>query len=433
MMMPKKTALRIAKKIAEKKATVGVVGLGYVGLPLAMLCAQKGFRVMGIDSDLAKVIRLQHGRTSMSGVSEETLQVLLTGRKLAVLGNYAILSRCDVIVICVATPLTDGGEPDYTQLFLALEGVASRLRPEQLLIVESTIIPGATLEVILPRLAAGGMKVGQDFYLVFSPERIDPGNKQYRLENTPKLVAGVTADCLQLGQDFYRSLAIEVIPVSTPTVAEMAKLLENTYRDVNIAFINEMAEVCRDLEIDIWEVIAAAATKPFGFQPFYPGIGVGGHCIPKDSAYYLFWARQKGRPAHLVELARKINAERPMAVAAQLKELVAVKQRGLAGSRLLFLGATYKKDVDDIRESPAVKIMERCAAEGAEIAFHDPYIEKLRLGEQILSRISLDEETLAQYQWTILTVPHSSYDYPWLQTVCAHFVDVSHTLGTRDK
>lgn len=268
---------------------------------------------------------------------------------------------------------------------------------------------------------------------VLRPERIDPGNKQYRLENTPKLVAGVTADCLQLGQDFYRSLAIEVIPVSTPTVAEMAKLLENTYRDVNIAFINEMAEVCRDLEIDIWEVIAAAATKPFGFQPFYPGIGVGGHCIPKDSAYYLFWARQKGRPAHLVELARKINAERPMAVAAQLKELVAVKQRGLAGSRLLFLGATYKKDVDDIRESPAVKIMERCAAEGAEIAFHDPYIEKLRLGEQILSRISLDEETLAQYQWTILTVPHSSYDYPWLQTVCAHFVDVSHTLGTRDK
>lgn len=433
MMMPKKTALRIAKKIAEKKATVGVVGLGYVGLPLAMLCAQKGFRVMGIDSDLAKVIRLQHGRTSMSGVSEETLQVLLTGRKLAVLGNYAILSRCDVIVICVATPLTDGGEPDYTQLFLALEGVASRLRPEQLLIVESTIIPGTTLEVILPRLAAGGMKVGQDFYLVFSPERIDPGNKQYRLENTPKLVAGVTAGCRQLGQDFYRSLEIEVVPVSSPTVAEMAKLLENTYRDVNIAFINEMAEICRSLEIDLGEVIAAAATKPFGFQPFYPGIGVGGHCIPKDSAYYLYWARQKGKPAHLAEVARKINAERPMVIAAELKKLIAARQEGFAGSTLLFLGVTYKKDVDDLRESPAVKIMELCAAQGASIAFHDPYIEQLRLGEQFLSRISLDEETLAQYPWTILTVPHSSYDCTWLQTVCPHFVDVSKTFGTRDK
>lgn len=433
MIMQKKTALRIAKKIAEKTATVGVVGLGYVGLPLAMLCAQKGFRVTGIDSDQAKVIRLQHGKTSMTGVSEETLQALITERKLAVFGNYAILSRCDVIVICVATPLTAGGEPDYTQLFLALEGIASRLRPEQLLIVESTIIPGTTLEVILPRLAAGGMKVGQDFYLVFSPERIDPGNKQYHLENTPKLVAGVTAACRQLGQNFYRSLGIEVVPVSSPTVAEMAKLLENTYRDVNIAFINEMAEVCRSLEIDIWEVISAAATKPFGFQPFYPGIGVGGHCIPKDSAYYLFWARQKGKPAHLAEVARKINAERPLVIAAELKKLLATRQKGFADSMLLFLGVTYKKDVDDLRESPAVKIMERFVAEGARIAFHDPYIEKLRLGEQLLSRISLDEETLAQYPWTVLTVPHSSYDCTWLQNVCAHFVDVSHTLGTRDK
>lgn len=420
--------MMLERKITEKTAKIGVVGLGYVGLPLALLCAQKGFGVIGIENNQAKVIGLQHGESYLTGISADILQACLAERKFCVMGNYAQVRRCDVLIICVATPLTDDGKPDYAQLFLALEGVAARLRPQQLIIIESTIIPGTTQEIILPRLEAGGLKVGRDFYLVFSPERIDPANQQYSMENTPKLVAGVTDACLRMGRSFYDALRINIIPVSAPHIAEMAKLLENTYRDVNIALLNEMAEVCSDLDIDIWEVIEAAATKPFGFQPFYPGIGVGGHCIPKDSAYYLYLARQKGRPAHLVELARKINAERPLVIAERIKESLVKQDQALSGCPLLFLGVTYKKDVDDLRESPAVKLMELLADEGAKIAYHDPYIKKLRVGKQVLVSMELTVETVSQYPWCILAVPHSCYDLAWLQAICPGLVDLTNAL-----
>lgn len=404
------------------------MGLGYVGLPLALLCVQKGFAVTGMENNQAKVIALQHGQSVMTGVSAETLQKCLAGRKFCVMGNYAHVRHCDVLIICVATPLTEEGKPDYRQLALALDGIAERLRPQQLIIIESTVMPGTTREVILPRLEKSGLKVGRDIYLVYSPERIDPANRQYSVENIPKLVAGVSDACLQMGRLFYEALDINVFPVSFPDVAEMAKLLENTYRDVNIALLNEMAEVCRHLDLDIWEVIEAAGTKPFGFQPFYPGIGVGGHCIPKDSAYYLYLARQKGRPAHLVELARRINAERPRVIADRLKELFAEQNYALSGCPLLFFGVTYKKDVDDLRESPTVKVMELLAAEGAKLAYHDPYIKKLRVGQQILTSIELREETVAQYPWCILAVPHSSYDLAWLKENCRSLVDLPNAL-----
>ncbi len=419
----------LQRKIAEKAARIGVVGLGYVGLPLALLCGQKGFRVTGIDSNQSRVISLQQGKSFITGVSEEVLRSLLAQGRLWVTGNFATVSRCDVIFVCVPTPLTADAKPDYTHLFLAVESIAAGLRRQQIVIIESTITPGTTMEKILPRLEGGGLKVGQDFFLAFSPERIDPANKAYSLGNTPKLVAGVTPDCQRVCQEIYTQLGIKVVPVSTPTVAEMAKLLENTYRDVNIALVNEMAEVCHCIGIDIWEVIKAAATKPFGFHPFYPGLGVGGHCIPKDSAYYIYLARRKGRPALLAEQARKINADRPVKIMKRLQTILVEQGKALADCQFLFLGVTYKKDVNDLRESPTVKVMELLVLEGAEVSFHDPYIKKLRIGNRLLARIKLDEGAFARYTCIVLTVPHSCYDVHWLKAVCPQIVDLTNVLA----
>lgn len=418
----------LLERILQKKAIVGVVGLGYVGLPLALVCGLKGYRVRGIDNNKQKVKEFHDGKYEIEGVAAEKLKTLLDKEILQIFSDYKIISNCDIIFICVQTPLQTNEIPDYSYLFQAVEGIAAHLHQEQLIIVESTVTPGTTIEDILPRLEAGGLKVGQNFYLAFSPERIDPANVNYNLENIPKLVSGVTQDCRALAEMFYAQIGITTVSVSAPVVAEMAKLLENTYRDVNIAFINEMAEFCRRSGINVWEVIEVASSKPFGFQPFYPGPGVGGHCIPKDSSYYIYLARRQGFPALLAEQARKINALRPSCVVGRLKEALAAQGLELSGAKILFLGVTYKKDVNDIRESPTIKIMEMIIAEGAIVSYHDPYIKNVRVGDLNYFSINLHKEAVAQQDCVVMAVPHSNYNLAWISENSPFIFDFTNAM-----
>lgn len=407
---------------------IGVVGLGYVGLPLAILAGIKGYDVLGIDLDKKKVASLLSGNSYISDVSDQDLQALLCAGNIRIQANYSELQGCDVIVICVPTPLTGDKNPDYSRLISAVKGIAAVLRQGQLVIVESTVAPGITDSSVLPLLEAGGQKGGKDFFLAYSPERIDPSNKSHGLQNTAKLVAGLTARCQFLAQQMYEALGIEVIPIRTLAIAEMAKLLENTYRDLNIAFINEMAQVCHASSINIWEVIDAAATKPFGFQVFYPGPGVGGHCIPVDSIYYTFWARTNGTPAKLAEHARLVNAAMPHYVAGRIRKTLQSIGKALSGSNILVLGVTYKQDIDDIRESPSVELINQLSKEGGLVSFHDPFVAEISLNSSRLERVPLDEQTVVRQDCVVLAVAHSAYNLSWLYDASQVIFDLTNRM-----
>lgn len=390
--------------------TVSILGQGYVGLSLACAAASVGMRVSGIDVDAARVAALGRGELVVPGVRDDAfVDAVRTGR-LAFTTDPSVIARSDVVVICVPTPV-DEHRPDLSMVQAAGRTVGAHLRADTLVILESTTYPGTTERFLQPLLEAGGMKAGIHFQLAYSPERIDPGNEQYDFASVPRVVGGIDEESTQAARAFYAAIVNEVHVVSSCRAAEMAKLLENTYRMVNIALVNELAVLCDRQAIDVWEVIDAAATKPFGFQAFYPGPGVGGHCIPVDPTY-LSWQsrRDTGRPFRLVELAQDTNAEMPGWVAMRIADALNARGRALNGSVILGLGVTYKPDVGDVRESAPIHVLEHLHAKGATIRFHDPFIDRIDTGKLQIERVAYEEAAFEEVDCVALLTPHRTYD-----------------------
>jgi UDP-N-acetyl-D-glucosamine dehydrogenase len=409
----------LARKIEDRSAVVGIIGLGYVGLPLAVEFARAGYRVVAIDLDESKVQALNEGHSYIGDVPTEHVQKAVQDGRLHATTDFSALREVDAISICVPTPLRKTKDPDISYIVSATESIAQNFRPGQLVVLESTSYPGTTDEIILPRLEAGGHKAGGDFFLAFSPERVDPGNPTYLTANIPKVIGGVTPTCTRLATALYSTVIAKVIPVSSPATAEMVKLLENTFRAVNIGMANELAIMCSKLGIDVWEVIEAAATKPFGFMPFYPGPGLGGHCIPIDPLYLSWKLKTLNYNARFIELASEINTSMPEYVLDLVADALNDQAKPLRGSRVLVLGVTYKRDVEDVRESPAIDIISLLLSKGAKAEYHDPYIKTLEISEhdqaEVISSIGdLTEDVLAGYDAVVIVADHSAYDYAWI-------------------
>lgn len=412
----------------REETTVAILGLGYVGLPLGLAFARAGFRVLGFDTDPAKVEALNAGRCYLSHITAADLPDLVRSGKFAASGDFKRLREASAIIVCVPTPLTQHRDPDLRFVRATAETIGQNLQRGQLVVVESTSYPGTTEEVVLPVLEASGLcclpdaegkSASPDFYLAFSPERIDPGNTRFELTEIPKLVGGVNRASAERAQALYSQVFQQVIPMTSARAAEMAKLLENIYRAVNIALVNELKLLAQRMDIDIWEVIEAAATKPFGFSPFYPGPGLGGHCIPVDPFYLSWKARQYEFPTRFIELAGEINTAMPYHVVAAVADALNQRRKPLRGSKILLLGVAYKKDVDDLRESPALKIMELLEQRGAVIAYNDPHIPAMpRTREYDFSRlrsVPLDSNRLREFDCVLIVTDHSAYD--WKQIV----------------
>lgn len=368
-------AKNLGKKINDRSAIIAVVGLGYVGLPLAVEKCKVGFKVIGIDQNPKRAKQVNDGQNYIKDVADNDLSDIVSKGLLKATTEFSTLREADVIVICVPTPLTVNKEPDISYIQSVSDEIANYLKPGQLVVLESTTYPGTTEEVILPKLEKNGLKVGRDFFLAFSPERVDPGNKRYTTKNTYKVVGGVTENCLQAALAFYNQTIVKTIPVSSPRVAEMTKVFENVFRSVNIALVNELAQLCNKMNIDVYEVIDAASTKNFGFMAFYPGPGVGGHCIPLDP-YYLSWkSKEYDQHTRFIELAGEINENMPYYVVHKMIETLNTLGKPLKGSRIVQLGIAYKKDIDDWRESPAIKILEILEGYGAQVTVVDSYVD----------------------------------------------------------
>jgi len=413
----------LAQKINSHSAVCGVIGLGYVGLPLLTRLARVGYTAVGIDVNAQRVAQLRTGRSYVGDVADEEISAPLAAGKLRVTTDLAAVAELDTINICVPTPLGKSRQPDLSYVSAVLEAVAQHLHHDQLVVLESTTYPGTTEEVAAPALERSGLKGGEDFFLAFSPERIDPGNRSYPLERIPKVVGGLTPRCTELAASFYRQFLPQVVPVSSARTAEMVKLLENTFRIVNIGLINELALLSDRLQVDIWEVVDAAATKPFGFMPFYPGPGLGGHCIPVDPFYLSWKVRENGQEARFIELAGDINRRMPLHVRERVTEALNDQHKSLNGARVLILGVTYKKDVADTRESAALDLMLLLQERGAEVVFHDPFVATLRFdgGEQ--HGIELSAEELRRADCVVIVADHSAYDYTWIVTEAQAVVD----------
>ena len=397
-------------KLEARTARVGVVGLGYVGLPLVLQALEAGFEVTGIDVDRARLDAIAEARSYLVDVSDEQLAGANSTDRFTTTSSFEAIVEVDVVLIAVPTPLS-GEAPDLSFVLAAAEGLAPHLTAGSLVSLESTTYPGTTEERLRPCLESGGLIAGEDFALVFSPERIDPGNQHFGLREIPKVLGGLTKNCSVVGEAFYSTIVDKVVVVRGPREAEMTKLLENTYRQVNIALANEFAMVAHELDIDIWEVIDAAATKPFGFQPFYPGVGIGGHCIAVDPVYLTWRIRELGRaPFRLVELAREIDSSMPTYVANRVAETLAARGIEVKGSKLLVLGITYKPDVADIRESRALEVFEKLLAAGAEVTFHDPLTTSVEVGGAVHRSVGLDDAVAGADAVVILT-HHSAYDW----------------------
>jgi len=402
--------MSLRDRIRNRDAKVAVIGLGYVGLPLALAVAEAGFHTFGIDVDKERIAQIRRGSSPLIDISDEEIAKANSRGGFEPTHNFGCLVEADVFVICVPTPLQHD-LPDMSYIERAATRIAEHLRPGCLVILESTTYPGTTEEFLRGLLEAGGLRAGEDFHLGFSPERIDPGNKEFGLRNVPKIVGGYDSDSGDAMEAFYSSFVDKVVRVSSPSVAETAKLLENTFRHINIALVNEMAILCHDLGVDIWEVIDAAATKPFGFTPFYPGPGWGGHCIPVDPAYLSWRVRQMGGTAHFVELAREINARMPGYVVQRIGECLNEQGKSLRSSRVLLLGVAYKPDVSDVRESPALEILDRLQKAGADVGFHDPYVDEVSLKSSIIKRTELNAAALREADVVVTVTGHSSYDW----------------------
>jgi len=402
----------LAERLQTRQARIGVAGLGHVGLPLAIAFAEAGFQVLGIDIDAEKISRLHAGQSYLPHLPLPSLPELVrTGRLQAAL-DFSSAGQLDCVILCVPTPLKQDRTPDLSFIVNAGEALLPHVRRDQLYVLESTTYPGTTEEVLRPLLERSGLVVGVDFHLGFSPEREDPGNKHFSTRNIPKVVSGCTPRCLELVQALYATTISQVIPVSSTQVAEMSKLLENIYRSVNIALVNEMKLVCEQMGIDIWEVIDAAATKPFGFTPFYPGPGLGGHCIPIDPFYLTWKARVHGADARLTELAGEINSQMPHHVAERTLQALQAERGTVEGARMLVLGVAYKRDVGDVRESPALEILPMLAERSIQVDYHDPHVPTLDLGPHGRMRsVELKPSSLASYDGVLLLTDHSHVNY----------------------
>src|SRR5579884_1687035 len=416
----------LQSKIESRTARVGIVGLGYVGLPLAVEFAGAGFQVTGIDVQEERVATLNRGISHVQDVSTSTFGPLVSEKKFRATTDFSVCSELDTINICVPTPLRKTKDPDMSFIVSACEQIAAHFRPETLVILESTTYPGTTDELVLPLLEKNGLKVGRDFFLCFSPERVDPGNPKYQTRNIPKVVGGVTPDCTRLGSLFYRQALEHVVPVSSTTAAEMAKLLENTFRMINIGLVNELALMCDRMGINIWEVIDAAATKPFGFMPFYPGPGLGGHCIPIDPFYLSWKSKQAGIEARFIELAGYINGQMPHFVVDKVQNALNDHCKPLRGSRVHVLGVAYKRDIDDVRESPALDIIHMLEKRGAKISYSDPYVPQIH-GDGIEMKASADADA-AKADCVVIVTDHKCFDYKKLVDSASLIVDTRNAL-----
>lgn len=408
--------MSLQEKIADKSARVGVIGLGYVGLPLSVEYAKAGFQIIGIDNDFRKIERLRRGENYIDDVDSAVLKALVAEGKIEAESDYGRIAECDVIFICVPTPFTPNKEPDVSYIEDAGRGVASGLRKEQLVILKSTTYPETTEKLLLPMLEAPGKKVGEDFYLAFSPERIDPGNRTWTTSNTPVVVGGVTPKCTELAVAISSKVISKVVPLSSPKAAEMTKLLENIFRSVNIALVNELAQLCDRMEgIDVWEVVEAAATKPFGYMPFYPGPGIGGHCILVDP-YYLSWkAKEYDFHSDFIELAGKTNENMPYYVLDLIIRSLSMQGSAISTAKLLILGVAFKKNVDDIRNSPAIKVMELLLARGAKnLVYNDPHVAELPVNGKMYRSKALTENLLQETDCVIITTDHDAYDWQFI-------------------
>jgi UDP-N-acetyl-D-glucosamine dehydrogenase len=425
----------IKQMIEGREARVGVIGLGYVGLPLAVEFAHKGFRTVGFEVDQSKADSINRGESYIGDVGSNSVSEMVKAERLQATTDFDLLSSCDAVIICVPTPLRKTKEPDISYILAASEQIQKRLRRGQLVILESTTYPGTTDEVLLPMFEEHGLKLDEDFLLAFSPERVDPGNPQFQTHNIPKVVGGCTQDSTDAAAALYGQIVNNVHAVSSARVAEAAKLLENTFRAVNIGMANEMARLCYALGIDTWEVIRAAATKPFGFMAFYPGPGIGGHCIPLDPHYLSWKARQHGFDSRFIGLAEEVNSRMPEHVVQLVTDGLNDSEKSLKGSRVLLLGVAYKKDINDVRESPALSIIDRLRAKGADVRYHDPFVSEIRFDDahtegsgEPLSSVALTDEELRAADATVIVTDHSGVDYRRVCALSALIVDTRNAL-----
>jgi UDP-N-acetyl-D-glucosamine dehydrogenase len=421
-------ARELKEKIHERSAKAGVVGLGYVGLPLALEMAQAGFQVTGIDLVKEKVELVNQGTSYVLDVPSESVMSSVSANKMRATQSLAAVEALDTLNICVPTPLRKNKDPDLSYIIAAVEAIRVHIRPGQLIILESTTYPGTTREVVLPILEESGLRVGQDFFLAYSPERIDPANSAYTTRNIPKVVGGVTAHCTELAMLLYQQFVEKVVSVSSTDCAEMVKLLENTFRSVNIALANEMALTCHSFGINVWEVIEAAKTKPFGFMPFYPGPGLGGHCIPVDP-YYLTWkAKMNGCEPRLIELAGHINSQMPGFTISRIADALNERRKPLKGSKILALGVTYKRDTNDIRESPALHVLEGLHEKGASVYFADPYVSSIVVQDQTITSVDLTPSVLQSMDCVAILTDHSAFDYSMVAKFSPIVLDTRNAL-----
>lgn len=426
---------QILKKIQNKSAVIGIIGLGYVGLPLALEYALKGFKTLGFDIDEKKIPILNSGKSYIKHIKESKINRAVKNRKFIATADFSRLPEADAIIICVPTPLNEHREPDMTFIENSGKVIAQYLREGQFVSLESSTYPGTTEEILLPMFEnapltqkTGKKKfvVGKDFYLAFSPEREDPNNPKYSTATIPKVVGGVTPNCLKIALELYNQVIVKTVPVSSPRAAEATKLLENIYRSINIALVNELKMVFDRMNIDVWEVVDAASTKPFGFQPFYPGPGLGGHCIPIDPFYLTWKAREFEISTKFIELAGEINTFMPYYVVERAAEVLNKFKKSLNGSKILILGASYKKDIDDMRESPSLKLIEILREKGAKVDYNDPYVPKLpktRKYQYDMVSVDLTKNNLAKYDLVLLSTDHSDYNYKFINSASKLLLD----------
>jgi UDP-N-acetyl-D-glucosamine dehydrogenase len=413
---------QLVSRLDKREARIGIIGLGYVGLPLAVEFAEAGYSVVGLDVSAEKVERLNKGESYIPDIPTARIKPLAESGKLCATTQYADLRDVDAVSICVPTPLRKTKDPDMSYVIDAVDSITEIAHPGMLIVLESTTYPGTTMELIVPRLAANGFQIGEDVFVAFSPERIDPGNQHYGVRNTPKVVGGVTPNCTEAVAKLYGSAVDQIVPVSSPTVAEMVKLLENTFRAVNIGLVNEMALMCDKLGIDVWEVIDAAKSKPFGFMPFYPGPGLGGHCIPVDPHYLSWKLKTLNYTARFIELASEINTSMPVYVVNKVADALNDSGKAVRGSRIVVIGTAFKRNVDDVRESPALDVIELLRNKGADVAYHDPYVPQIRLHNGVvMSSEDYSDSLLEKADCVVIITDHSSYDWQ-------HIVDHSRVV-----
>jgi UDP-N-acetyl-D-glucosamine dehydrogenase len=410
-------------RLENRQAVAAVIGLGYVGLPLAMEIAAAGFKVIGIDLDRSKIDTLKQGKSYILDVPENVVAAAVHNGKFTPTADFSALANVDTVSICVPTPLSKSRDPDISFILSATEEIRKHLHTGQLIVLESTTYPGTTDELIVPELESTGLKVGRDFFVAFSPERIDPGNASFNTHNTPKIVGGITPECTESARLFYSQFIERVVPVSSTKCAEMVKLLENTFRSINIGMVNELALMCDLLGVDVYEVIDAAATKPFGFSAFYPGPGLGGHCIPIDPHYLAWKLKALNFQARFIGLAAEINGMMPSVVATMVADGLNRASKSIRGSKIMILGVAYKKNVSDCRESPALDVMRLLSDKGAVLSYNDPLVPTLRLGGSVLSSIEASRAEIAKHDCVVILTDHSVYDIPMIVDAAKLVVD----------